>query len=153
MTAHPQRRQPACLRLPRQTGFSYIEVILAVLLMTVCLVPALDALRNAIGSPLMAQGSAQGLVCVRNLMEQVVAEPYRNLLLAAGGNTVPAAAYSLVADAACPARNVTIAMYDPTRAPAFVASDSGLLYITVAAQNTSVTPATTFFSLTTLVAR
>ena len=143
--------------LRQHAGFSYIEVMVAVVVLAACLAPALNALSSSMGAPAMVQGTASTLNCVRSLMEQVAAEPYRNLLLAAAGNTTPTPLYSLPVDAgwptapACPVRNVTIAMYNPTRSPAFVTADSGLLYVTVSAQESSTAPGT--FSLTTMVAR
>lgn len=135
------------------SGFSYIEVVLAVLLLGVCVVPAVEAVRNGIAAPQIAQEGSKALLCVKSHMEKVLAEPYQNLLNASGTLEAASAAYSLVADSACAARNVYIARYNPDTAPYFVANDTGLLYITVSSPDLTVTPPGTTFSFTTLVAR
>ncbi len=132
-------------------GFSYIEVVLAVLLLAVCLVPAMDAVRDSFAAPQIAQSVAAAQQCVKNHMEKVIAEPYQNLLNEAPASVVAqnSALYSLPADANCPARTVVIMHYDPTvSVPAthFVTADVGLLFVSVGAP----APAPTF---STLVAR
>lgn len=146
-----------CKRL--DTGFSYVEVLLAVLLLSVCLVPALNAVRGAIGAPLVAQDNATAMLCVKSQMEKILAEPYPDLLAAAapGTQSGPVAtaspSYSMAADTACPARNVYIARHNPYDSTKFPASDTGLLYVTVSAPDLSTSPAGTSYTFSTLVAR
>lgn len=136
-----------------RSGFSYIEVVLALLLLGVCVAPAVDAVKNAVAAPQIAEDAARALLCVNSHVEKILAEPYQNLLNAAGDITVASTTYSLAADADCPARNVYIARYNPDATPSFVASDTGLLYLTVSSPDPSVTPPGTTFAFTTLVAR
>lgn len=135
--------------LAREKGFSYIEVMLALILLTICLAPAMDAVRNATNAPRVALQGAQALTCLKARMESVVGEPYQSMLYAAGERTTPSA-YSLAADASCPARDVMIARYDPDAFPYFMSTDTGLLYIVVSTRASIGAPPMT---LTTMVAR
>lgn len=134
----------------RARGFSYIEVTVALLLLAICLVPAMEAVRNATRAPLVAQQTGQALACLKTRMEAVAGEPYQLLLNAAGTQTAPSS-YSLAADIdGCPVRDVFIARYDPDASPNFTSADTGLLYIAVSTRGASgASPMT----LTTLVAR
>jgi Tfp pilus assembly protein PilV len=111
-------------------GISYIEVLVALVLLAVCLVPAMDAMRNASATPAVTRQGTQALACVKSRMESVAAEPYQNLLNAAGEVT-SLSAYSLPKDSSCPARAVMIARYNPDSFPYYMAADTGLLYISV----------------------
>jgi hypothetical protein len=133
----------------RAGGFSYVEVVLATLLLAVCIVPATNALRNGAAAPQIVASQTKAMLCIKSQMEKVVAEPYHNLVLASGTLATPSATYSLAADSQCPARNIYIARYNPDGFPVFPASDTGLLYI-----NASVPDAAgPQLPLTTLVAR
>jgi Tfp pilus assembly protein PilV len=134
-------------------GFSYVEVLLAVFLIAVCIVPAMDALTASVAIPEAARQGANALLCVRSQMEKVMAEPYSNLSAAAAPALAPSATYSLPEDAACPARDVSIARYDPDGTPQFVATETGLLYIAVSSPGAGSTSSKPMLTLTTLVAR
>ncbi len=124
-------------------GFLYVEVVLAVLVLGLCVVPAMEAVRNAVAAPNIVQDRAQALLCVKSQMETVLAEPYVNLN-ACGPVIAPSLAKLLTQDSACPV-NVTIDCYDPNTAPpSVVLKDSGLLHVTVSSPDLSV-------SFTTLV--
>ncbi|HUW38536.1 MAG TPA: hypothetical protein VMV91_14525 [Rhodocyclaceae bacterium] len=123
------------------------------LLLGVCVVPAVDAVKNAIAAPQIAEDAARALLCVNSHMEKILAEPYQNLLNAAGDIAAASTSYSLAADSDCPARNVYIARYNPDAAPSFVATDTGLLYLTVSSPDPSVTPPGTTFAFTVLLSR
>lgn len=148
---HPVRAMPGA---HSHAGFSYIEVLLAVLLLSVCLVPMLNAINNAVGTPKAVQDGAQSMACAKIQMERVLAEPYRNLLAAAGSTmTTVSPTYSLAADATCPARNVSIAQYNPASTLNPSPTDTGLLYVSVASVDPGAAPANLLFGFTTLVAR
>jgi hypothetical protein len=134
----------------RVAGLAYVEVVVAVLLVAVCIVPAANAIKNATGAPAVAALSAQSLACVKSQMESVLAEPYPKLLAAASASiSVPAAAYSQGADAACPARNVYIARYNGDTPATFSQTDTHLLFVRVNIANATLAP----MPLTTLVSR
>jgi Tfp pilus assembly protein PilV len=133
----------------RASGFSYVEVMLALVLLAVCLVPAMNAVRDATIAPKIALQGAQALACLRMRMETVAAEPYQLLLNAAGAPAAPSV-YSLAADLNCPARDVMISRYDPDTSPYFMSADTGLLYLAVSTRGAIGAPPMT---LTTMVAR
>lgn len=137
----------------RHAGFSYVGVLLATLLLAVCAAPAADAVRNAIAAPQTSAGQLRALLCVKSQMETVVAEPYQNLLGAAAGSSV-ASAYSLAADAGCPARNVYISKVsvDTNGITSYPPADVGLLQIIVSLASPA-SAATPPMSLATVVAR
>jgi type II secretory pathway pseudopilin PulG len=134
--------------MTRAEGFSYIEVLLAMILLAVCLVPAMDAVRNASAAPQVSLNGAAALACLKARMEEVAAEPYQNLL---ESYLSARPSYSLAKDVPCPfQRDVFISPYDPDGSPPFRSADTGLLYVSVS------TPASDWasaMSLTTLVAR
>jgi hypothetical protein len=125
-------RQPRMMK--RQRGVTYLEVMLALLVFCVCVSPAMDAMTTALVTiPAAARGGE--FACVRDQMEKVLAEPYATLVLhatAAAAGTTPVPAYSLAADAACPARDAYLVRYDPGSSSPFVTADSGLLLVRVA---------------------
>ncbi|MEC5217196.1 hypothetical protein RCH09_002153 [Actimicrobium sp. GrIS 1.19] len=133
----------------RAAGFSYVEVVLATVLLAVCIVPATNALRNGASAPQIVATQGHAMLCIKNQMEKVIAEPYHNLVLASGTLATPSATYSLAADSQCPARNIYIAKYNPDGFPNFPNADTGLLYINASVPDGAVAQ----FPLTTLVAR
>lgn len=136
----------------RAAGFSYLEMLAAVLLLALCARPAADAVRTALQAPGVAQAKMRELRCMKNQMETVLAEPYQNLWNAARG-TQQASSYSRAADASCPARNVFIAKFqaDYGQTPVFLPYpdtapetqiEAVLLYIIVSSPGGSYTFAT-----------
>ncbi|NGZ85249.1 hypothetical protein [Duganella aceris] len=148
-TTPPPRRRTRAVRHARNAGLAYVEVVMATLLMMLCLIPAVNAMRASIGAPAVAALSANGLQCVKSQMETVLAEPYLKLLAAAGNVGTPSATYSLPADASCPARNVYIARYNGDNPATYSSSNTNLLYISVRLADPTLAP----MPLTTLVAR
>lgn len=137
----------------RQYGFSFVEIMIALLLLAVCALPMAEAVKNGVTASAVATESARELRCTKNTMESVLAEPYDKLSNAALGKDT-ASGYSQPKDGACLARKVYIARYEREygKSEYFLkTSDSSarleaaLLYITVASDNG--------FSFTTLVAR
>lgn len=120
-------------RTPRAAGFTLFEVLAAVLILGLCLVPAANALRSAIGTPAVAAAAAHNLDCVGSLMETVLAEPYAHLLPVAKGT----AAYPIPVDATCPDRKVVVALYgnNSTGQIGPGATDEDLLYVSVSLTN------------------
>jgi hypothetical protein len=90
-------------RLRHASGFAYLEVLIAALILAVCAAPAADAIRNGLAAGPAGSAKAAELRCARNRMEAVLAEPFVKLYNAAGTEN-----YSLPADATCLARIVTI---------------------------------------------
>jgi len=94
----------------RCAGVTLFEAMLALLLLAVCLVPASEALRDAVAHAPQADAAARELDCVSSRMETVLAQPYQRLLTSAGNATTPSA-YSTSPDMDCPAIAVYIARY------------------------------------------
>ena len=94
-----------------------LEAVFALLLLSVCLVPAANALRGAINVPADSALAARDLDCVSTLMESVLAEPYGNLYAAVGepdapsAYSTPAGANALPTAPDCPPMTVTITSY------------------------------------------
>jgi prepilin-type N-terminal cleavage/methylation domain-containing protein len=131
-------------------GFTLLEVVFALVLLGVCLVPAANALQDALRAPANNEDAMQKLDCVSSQMEKVLAKPYSRLLSDA---TSP---YQVDADSACPALQVTIARYgnNATGKIGPGATDDQLLYVSVALANPPEKPANgPLYTLTTLVAR
>jgi type II secretory pathway component PulJ len=133
-----------------QRGFSYVEVLLSVVLLAVLLVPALESLQSAIA------GNANAAVIRRHLalqdkMERVLSRPFADLYTqtyAPGGNTTTSVSASLSDPVGAPQRrNVVLYRYDASAA-APSAADTGLLFVAVYYENE---PADR--TLTTLVGR
>ena len=113
-------------------GFSHIETMVALLILAIALVPALEALRPGLAG---AAGQRAYLASQQRLkarMEEVLANDFRVLDTAATANgnstTTPVAAYS-DASGTPDRRLTTIYRYDGT---AQTATDTGLLRIRVA---------------------
>jgi len=111
-------------------GMTLLEAVLALLLLSVCLVPAANALRGAVAAPLDNEAAARQLDCVSSRLETVLAEPYGRLLAKAGNLTTPSA-YSSLQDGACPAVSVFIARYgnEASRMPGPNGTSDHLLYV------------------------
>jgi len=94
-----------------------LEAVFALLLLSVCLIPAANALRGAINVPADSALAARDLDCVSTLMESVLAEPYGNLYAAVGepdapsAYSTPAGASALATAPDCPPMTVTITSY------------------------------------------
>lgn len=114
----------------RCAGMTLLEAVLAVLLLSICLVPAANALRSAIAAPFDSESAARDLDCVSSRMETVLAEPYLRLLAAAGDASAPSA-YSTPADSDCPAIAVAITRYgnDTTGRMGPAGNGEHLLYV------------------------
>jgi hypothetical protein len=133
-----------------------LEAVFALLLLSVCLIPAANALRGAINVPADSALAARELDCVSTLMDTVLAEHYADLLSAAGAPDAPSV-YSTPGGARapampdhCPALTVTITRYgvDSTRKIGLGGTGEHLLRVT-----TALAAPAGRWPMTTLVAR
>jgi len=132
----------------RQAGFSYMELLVATLLIAIMLVPALDAMQSGIqGSGIHTQ-LAQNQYRMISKMEQTLALPFAELLTQAdlvADPTVlipaPLSRPDLYSDTAGTEsrRLVFLARYDGDNADAdddpFTGTDAGLLWVRVTIEN------------------
>lgn len=134
-----------------QAGVSYVEALIAVVVLALALVPALEALQVAFSGSAVQADVVLWQQQLATRMEDVLAEPFASLdeaALAAGNETTPSG-YS---DAAGGPDRVLVFLsrYDGDNADAdndpFTGADAGLLWARVAVENTP-------YELTTLVAQ
>lgn len=121
-------------------GFSYVEVLIAVVLIVIALVPAMDALIPGIAGGGIHESIAEDHYHLTGRLEQVLVEPFGQLnsaAVAAGSPATPSI-YSDVftyPDGRQISRNVFIARYDADNADAdndpFTGTDDGLLWVRV----------------------
>jgi Tfp pilus assembly protein PilV len=128
--------------LEHAAGFAYIEVLVAVLLLTLCVLPAANAIKNGLNAADAAPARAAALRCMRDKMEAVLAEPYANLLAARKGKQQTS--YTELAGGGCVERRVYIDVY-PSNGSIDASGWTALLRVDVVSPDTS-------YSFTTLVA-
>lgn len=123
----------------RQAGFSYVEVLAAVVIIAVSVIPATDALRNAMK---VAESDGEATVNHYRLiskMEEVLADSFSTVSARAAG-TSTATSYS-DAGGSAGRRVVLIAPYDGDNADAdddpFTGTDAGLLWVRVEIEGTA----------------
>ncbi len=135
----------------RQAGLSYAETLLAVVVLAVALVPALETLDTAFTGAQVSETVIDWQQALATRMEDMRAEPFGDLdaaATAAGSETTP----SSYSDAAGPPDRVLVFLsrYDGDNADSdndpFTGADPGLLWVRVAVENTP-------YDLTTLVAQ
>jgi len=129
----------------RMNGFSYVEVLIAVVLIVIALVPALDALIPGVAGSGIHESIAEDHYQLTGKLEQVLVEPFGQLnsaAVAAGSPTTPTS-YSDVftyASGRQITRNVFLSRYDADNADAdndpFTGTDDGLLWVRVAIAGT-----------------
>jgi type II secretory pathway component PulJ len=120
----------------QERGFTYMEVIVAVLLLSLLLLPAMNTVRESIGVSKAQKSLIGNTYALFSKMEYVMVQPYESLLLAAtaaGGATNPT---SFSDPVATPGRRlVFLALYDADNGDSdnnpFTGGDSGLLWIKV----------------------
>ena len=101
----------------RQSGLTYVEVMIATALIAIALIPALDALYTGALGGAVLRSSSDEHYAVLAMMEEVLAEPYATLTsaaAAAGGPSIPSS-YSDVAGSQ-DRRLVFVALYDADNA-------------------------------------
>jgi prepilin-type N-terminal cleavage/methylation domain-containing protein len=116
-----------------ERGFSYIEVLVSVVLLGVLLVPALEALQSGI-SGTQAAALAKRQLALRDKMERVLAKPFVELYAqtyAPGGNTTSSVSALLSDPVGTPDRRAVV-LYRANGSGATLSSaDTGLLYVAV----------------------
>lgn len=126
-----------CLPRRRQRGFSYVEVLIAMVIIVVCLVPALDALRDGVRGAGIQLEYAQNQQRLKTRFEEVLANTFATLDAAAmlAGNS-PAITVPAYSDAAGTANRllVTLYRYDGSAA---TGTDTGLLWLNVAIEGSN----------------
>ena len=129
----------------RMQGFSYVEVLIAVVVIVIALVPALDALIPGVAGGGIHETIAEDHYQLTGKLEQVLVEPFGQLnkaAEAAGSPTTPTTYSDNVTHASGRqiTRNVYIARYDADNADAdddpFTGTDDGLLWVRVAIAGT-----------------
>ena len=118
--------------MKRQRGFSYVEVLVSVVLVAVLLVPALQALESGV-SGTQSAALARRQLALADKMERVLAKPFVELYAetyAPGGNTTGSVSASLSDPAGPYRRAVVLYRYDATNAM-LSGADTGLLYVAV----------------------
>jgi len=117
----------------RQRGFSYVEILLSVVLLAILLVPALEALHSGIAGGGTSSLAARELM-LRDKMERVLARPFADLYSETylpGGNTTASISAPLSDIAGAPdRRNVVLYRYDASTR-ALSDSDTGLVFVSV----------------------
>ena len=121
---------PTLRRAARAQGFSYVEVLLSVVLLAVLLVPALESLQGGIRNAVTPAIAARPPLLSAKL-EEVLSNPFPELYAAtyaAGGNTNGIDATFSDAVGATNRRIVVLHRYDAST-KALSTSDTGLLYV------------------------
>jgi prepilin-type N-terminal cleavage/methylation domain-containing protein len=134
----------SCLLWCRQRGFSYVEVLIAVVIIAVCLAPALDALRDGVRAAGAELDYTKNQQRLKTRFEDVLANSFATLdaaAMAAGNN--PSSIVAAYSDAAGTADRllVTLYRYDPivaiTDGIGATVSATGLLRIKVAIEDSN----------------
>ena len=125
----------------RQSGISYIEVLIAVALLAVSLVPMMDAVRTAtVGTSAHEDAVVQHFHLIA-ILETVLAEPFASLNAAAtaAGSESAISSYSDL-PGSTNRRLVFLSLYDADNADAdndpFTGTDQGLMWVRVEIEGT-----------------
>lgn len=126
----------------RHSGFSYAELLIATLLITIMLIPALEAMQSGIMSSGLHTELARDHYRISEKMEQTLARPFDQLLaqadLVADPTVLVPEPYSDSAGTQS-RRLVFLSRYDGDNADTdnnpFTGTDAGLIWIRVAIEN------------------
>jgi len=124
-------------------GLTYVEVLIATVLMVVALVPAIDALRPAIQGSGIHQSETVLHYHLTSGLEDVLAAPFDSLDTEAQALGDPTAISPLFSDTAgtTDRRLVFLSRYDADNADgdndAFTGTDEGLIWVRVEVETTS----------------
>ncbi|MGB7815389.1 MAG: hypothetical protein WBL28_03455 [Methylotenera sp.] len=115
-----------------QRGFSYTEVLLSVILLAILLVPAMQALNNAI------MGGSNNLAVqqlnLRSKMEEVLSKPFGKLYAETyltGGNTTTSISTNYSDASGATNRRIVVLYRFDAATNALNSNDTGLLYVSV----------------------
>lgn len=134
-----------------QAGFSYAETLLAIVVLALALVPAMESLQQAFSGSAVHSTAVQWHNQLATRLEEVRAESFVMLEEAAetAGNETTPSSYSDIAGGV-DRLLVFISRYDGDNADSdgdpFTGTDDGLLWVRVAIENTP-------YAMTTLVAQ
>ena len=125
----------------QQAGLTLVEVLVAVMLLLIILVPAMEAIRTSVTGAEVHNELASSQFRLTSRMEELLAEPFGDLEAAAiaTGSATVESSYS---EAAGPPGRLIVYLspYDGDNADAdddpFTGSDPGLLWIEVEAEGT-----------------
>lgn len=124
-----------------QQGISYLEVLIATVIIAISLVPALDALKPGIDGTAIHQDRAQITFVLQGKLEQVLAEPFAQLREAAilAGSETTKTSYSDTTSAV--PHEVFIWPYDVDNADGdddvFTGGEDDLLWVRIANNDNS----------------
>ena len=120
----------------RQAGLSYVEVIVATLLLTIALVPMMDALQPGLQGAQIHRAQAEVHFALRGKLEQLLAEPFDDLDAAATAAGAFDAATSYSDLAAAVPHEVFVWRWDVDNADAdddeYTGGEDDILWIRVA---------------------
>ena len=126
----------AANRRNREQGFTYVEVIVAVIILLLALIPAINAITESLAVSRGQRSLVANTYAVFSKMEYVLAQPFPSLsqaAAAAGGSTTPTSYSDPVA--APDRRLVFLAPYDGDNGDSdndpFTGGDPGLLWVKV----------------------
>ena len=125
----------------RQSGISYIEVLIAVALIAISLTPMMDAIRTATISASVHEDAAVQHMHLIAMLENVLAEPFSSLDAAAtaAGSESTLTSYSDLAGSSN-RRLVFLSLYDGDNADTdnnpFTGTDQDLLWVRVEIEGT-----------------
>ena len=126
----------------RESGLSYVEVMAAVLVLSVALIPAIEALEIGLMGAGVQESGVSRHYRVKGRMEEMLAQPYGTLLAEAIAVGDPTAPTSFSDPVATPDRRlVYLSLYDGDDGDGdgdpFTGVDPGLLWVRVEIANTS----------------
>ncbi len=124
----------------QQFGLTLVEVLITMALLTILLVPAMQALRTSVTGAQVHADLANDQFRLTSRMEELLAEPFGHLETAAADAGSPNAPASYSEAPGEPGRLVVyLSLYDGDNADAdddpFTGTDDGLLWIRVAVEN------------------
>lgn len=135
-------RSPHSGQLGRQGGFSYVEILVATVLIAITLVPAMEALEAGIQAGGVHAVEAESRYRLVAKMEEVLAESFPSLLLAAtaAGSPTTATSYSDAAGIR-QRRLVYLSLYDGDNADGdgdpFTGADADLMWLRIEIENSN----------------
>lgn len=124
---------------PSQSGLTLVEVLITMVLLTVLLVPAINALQTSVTGANVHSELATDRFRLTSRLEELLAEPFGDLVDAAAGGPGNPSSYS--DPAGLPGRLlVYLSLYDGDNTDAdddpFTGTDAGLMWIRVEAEDT-----------------